>query len=214
MIRFHFDYLSPYAYIAWTQIHALGERHGRSIQPVPTLLAALLAAGQTKGPAEIPAKRVWVFKDSVRTARVLGIPFGPPPTHPFNPLLALRISGLDQPDEERRRAIDALFAATWGRGPGIDSADGVRAVLDAAGLDGAALVERASEAGAKARLRELTDEALANGVFGVPTMRVDGELFWGYDSFAHVERFLRGEDPLNDVDLNAWRDLRASASRA
>src|SRR5262245_18617729 len=112
-IRFHFDYLSPYAYIAWTQIHALGERHGRAIDPVSTLLAALLAAGETKGPAEIPAKRVWVFKDSFRTAKLLGIPFGPPATHPFNPLLALRISALDQPADEKRRAVDALFAATW-----------------------------------------------------------------------------------------------------
>ena len=57
-IVFHFDFLSPYAYLAWTQIHAVAARHGRTVTPVPTLLAALLAHGATKGPAEIPAKRV------------------------------------------------------------------------------------------------------------------------------------------------------------
>ena len=74
MLRFHFDYLSPYAYLAWTQIHALAQRHGRTVEPVPTLFAALLAHGGTKGPAEIPAKRIYVFKDALRTARLLGVP--------------------------------------------------------------------------------------------------------------------------------------------
>src|SRR5262245_62519695 len=159
MIRFHFDYLSPYAYIAWTQIHALGERHGLPIEPVPTLLAALLAAGQTKGPAEIPAKRIWVFKDTLRTASVLGIPFGAPPTHPFNPLPALRVSALDLPAEGKRLVIDVLFHATWGGGSGIESAEKVSAALDAAGFAGAELVARATEPASKQRLRELTDEA-------------------------------------------------------
>lgn len=88
-ISFHFDYLSPYAYLAWTQLHALAAQDGRDVLPVPTLLAALLDHSGSRGPAEIPAKRVYIFKDALRSARVLGLPLAPPPRHPFNPLLAL-----------------------------------------------------------------------------------------------------------------------------
>src|SRR5512140_3653821 len=94
-IRFCFDYVSPYAYLAWTQIHALAARHGREVTPVPVLFAALLDAAGTKGPAEIPAKRGYVFKDVLRSAHRLRVPLVPPPAHPFNPLLALRVSSLD-----------------------------------------------------------------------------------------------------------------------
>ncbi len=56
-LTFYFDYISPYAYLAWTQIHRLAERHRRDVDPVPVLLAALLDANGQKGPAEIVRKR-------------------------------------------------------------------------------------------------------------------------------------------------------------
>jgi 2-hydroxychromene-2-carboxylate isomerase len=223
MIRFHFDFLSPYAYLAWVSIHALAAEHGRTVIPVPTLLAALLAHGGTKGPAEIPAKRVYVFKDTVRSASVLGVPLIPPPTHPFNPLLALRASGLVE-GEAQKALVDELFRGAWGGGGGCESPEAVAKAAGRAGLDGADLVRRAGEPAAKDRLRAATDEAIANGVFGVPTMRVEAdvgpksggphqELFWGLDSFAHLERFLGGEDPVRGVDLAQWASTAASASR-
>ena len=103
MIRFHFDFISPYAYLAWTQIHALAARHGRSVEPVPVLFAALLDHHGTKGPAEIPAKRRYLMFDVVRKARALGVPIGPPPAHPFDPLLALRVASVPM-DAQATRA--------------------------------------------------------------------------------------------------------------
>lgn len=211
-IFFHFDLLSPYAAIAWRQIFPLAAAHGRRVQPVPTLLAALLAHGGTKGPAEIPAKRIYVFKDALRSARRIGLPLIPPPTHPFNPLLALRAASMVE-GEPQRRLIDALFRGAWGGGGGVESAEAVARLAGEAGLDGEALIAAASTDEAKARLRNQTEEAIANGVFGVPTMRVDGELFWGYDSFGHLDAFLRGEDPISAEDLAPWANIRASASR-
>lgn len=213
MIHFHFDFLSPYAYLAWTQIHGLAAHYGRTVEPVPTLLAALLQHGGTKGPAEIPAKAVYVFKDTLRTARRLGVPLLPPPSHPFNPLVALRASLVAEGDE-RRRLVDALFRATWGGGGGVETPEKVARAASAAGLDGDAIVARAGEPGGKQRLRDATDAAVAAGVFGVPTMAADGELFWGYDSFAHLDRFLAGEDPLRTEDLALWATIRPSATRS
>jgi 2-hydroxychromene-2-carboxylate isomerase len=212
-VRFFFDFLSPYAYIAWTQIHPLAERYGRDVDAVPILFDALLGAHGTKGPAEIPAKRLYVFKDVVRTAHVLGLPLTPPPAHPFNPLLALRVASSDLDRSARRRLIDAFYRATWGGGPGVHEPAVVARIADEAGLDGTALVAGARQEEIKARLKAQTDEALALGAFGIPSIVVDGELFWGYDSFGHVERRLAGRDPLGDVDLSQWKDLPASARR-
>ena len=212
-MRFYFDYISPYAYLAWTQVHTLAARHGRTVEPVPVLFAALLNHHGQLGPAEIPAKRLYVFKNVVRIADGLGVPLAPPPSHPFNPLLALRISGLDMDADVRHQLIDGLFAAAWGGGPGVTDAGMVARIADRAGLDGADAVTRAQEPANKERLAAATADAIRAGVFGVPTIDVDGELFWGYDAFDHVDQFLRGEDPVSDELLARWADLPASAHR-
>jgi 2-hydroxychromene-2-carboxylate isomerase len=212
-IRFLFDFISPYAYLAWTQIHALAERHGRVVEPVPILFAALLDAHGHKGPAEIPPKRIYIFKDVVRTAHVLGVPLAPPPTHPFNPLLALRAASLPLGDAGRRALIDELFRAAWGGGAGVDDPGKVARAATTAGLDGDAIVEAAQGPEAKARLRAQTDAALAAGAFGVPAIEVEGESFWGLDSFPHVERHLRGEDPVTPESLARWAHVAPSATR-
>jgi 2-hydroxychromene-2-carboxylate isomerase len=201
VIDFYFDFVSPYAYLAWTQIHQLAARHGHDVRPIPVLFAALLGHSGTLGPAEIPLKRAYLYKDTKRLAAMFGVPFAPPPTHPFNPLLALRIAGLDA------RTIDPLYTAAWTGGDGIDSAERVAAIV------GDELVARANEPAAKARLREATDAAIAAGVFGVPSMIADDELFWGCDSLPHLERFLEGNDPITPRDKEIYRALVPSATR-
>ena len=212
-VRFYFDFISPYAYLAWTQIHGLAARYDRSVEPVPILFAALLNSYGQKGPAEIPPKREYIFKNVLRIAHRLGVKLEPPPSHPFNPLLALRTASLSISKEDRRRLIDELFAATWGGGSGIVEPEDVLACAARAGLDGAALVTKAGTPEAKEQLRRQTDEALGRGVFGVPTVITDGELFWGYDSFPDIEVRLAGRDPLPAELLERWRKLLASATR-
>lgn len=213
-LNFHFDFISPYAYLGWTQIHALAERHGAIVRPRPLLFAGLLNHHGQKGPAEIPAKRIWVFKDTLRRARLLGVPLSPPPSHPFNPLLALRAT-LAAPAEAQRALVDALFAATWGDAEirGVDRPEAVRAAAEEAGLDPDALLAQAQAPEIKAALRRGTERAIEAGVFGVPTVGVKDELFWGFDAFDLLERHLSGEDPLGPDMLDRFRDVPASASR-
>jgi len=212
-LRFYFDYISHNAYIAWTQVHALAERHGRTVEPVPVLFAGLLNATGQLGPAEIPAKARWMIRDLLRKAAELAVPFEPPASHPFRPLLPLRVSSLPMPDRERRGLVDALFRATWAESVDVSDPEAVARVADSAGLDGAALVSAAANPEAKQRLRRQTDEAIAAGVFGVPTLIVDGELFFGYDDHVWVEKFLRGVDPLDREAAAAFARVRATASR-
>jgi 2-hydroxychromene-2-carboxylate isomerase len=211
-VIFYFDFVSPYAYVASTQVHAIAAKHGRAVELAPALFAALLGAHGTRGPAEVPAKRAYVFKDALRKAHALGLPpLVLPPSHPFNPLVPLRVAALPMDEEVRRRLVAALFAAAWAEGRSIEGAADVAAVATRAGVDGEALVRAAEQPEAKARLRARTDEALARGVFGVPTLVVDTELFWGVDALPFVEGFLRGEDPVPRAGRDAGWDVRPSS---
>lgn len=195
-IHFYFDFVSPYAFVAWTQIHSIAERNSRTLEVVPVLFAGLLERHGQKGPAEIPAKRVYTYKDALRKAARAGLrDFRMPPAHPFNPLIALRVAHAAEGDA-RRRVIDTLYRAAWREGLAIDTPEAVAAALERAGLDGAALVAAAATQEIKDRLRRATDDAVACGVFGVPTARVDDEIFWGSESLPLLEDFLRGEDPV------------------
>jgi 2-hydroxychromene-2-carboxylate isomerase len=212
-VRFYFDFVSPYAYLAWTQIGALAARHGRVVELVPTLFAGLLEANGQLGPAEIPRKRAYVFKDAARIASAFGVVLRPPPAHPFNPLLGLRVCSADLQPELRACAVDTLFRAVWGGGPGITEPATVQRLLDDAGLDGTALVAGAATDQIKQRVRAQTDDALAQGAFGVPTMLVDGELFWGVDSLQHVERRLDGNDPVDGLDIAPFLAMPVQTTR-
>ena len=209
-IDLYFDFISHNAYLAWAKLPELARAHGHTVRPVPVLFAGLLRHHGQLGPAEIPAKSRWMIRNVARKARRHGIPFGPPASHPFVPLLALRAAiaaGVDH------AVVDALFEATWAHGRDVSEAGTVREVLDQAGFDGAALVARTQDPDVKATLRENTEQAIARGVFGVPTMCVGDALFYGFDDFPWLEAFLSGEDPIEGMDWSEWEAVTASARR-
>jgi 2-hydroxychromene-2-carboxylate isomerase len=215
MIEVFFDFISPYSYLAWTESRALGERVGQDIEPRPVLLAGILNALGTKGPAEVPPRRAYIVKDLIRAADRVGVTLTLPPAHPFNPLVALRVASLDLDREVRRRIVDALFGAAWRRGVGIEGPERVAAVLAEASIDPTPLLALAAMPDAKDRLRRNTEEAIARGAFGVPTMFVEGEMFFGFDSFPAIEAHVRGADPIaKHADMiQRWATLPSSASR-
>lgn len=212
IVRFFFDYVSPYAYLASTQIRALGERHGVEVEPVPVLFAAMLGSTGARGPAEIPVRREYMVHDVTRLARALGVPLAPPATHPFNPLAALRVTWAARP-EDRWRLVEAIYRAAWVDARRVDDASVVAAVVDACGLDGAALLARSTEDDVKRALRERTDEIIRQGAFGVPTMTVDDQLFWGVDSLHLLDRYLSDGRSLEPDELARWRAVAPSAVR-
>ena len=213
MIRFCFDVISPYAYLTWTQIHAVAARNGRDVEPVPVVFGALLKANGQLGPAEIPAKRAWMTRDILRKAARLGLPLAPPATHPFNPLLALRMVSQPLDDATRERLIDRLFRAAWSESRPLQEPEVLAELASQLGLDGRALLARCEEPAVKDALRTQTESALAAGIFGVPSMRVDDEIFWGYDDFPHLELYLQGRDPLPRATLAAWEAVQPSVNR-
>jgi 2-hydroxychromene-2-carboxylate isomerase len=179
-VTLYLDPVSPYAWLAAGAIERI-EAAGARVLIQPVLFAGLLNAHGQKGPAEIAAKREYTFRDVMRQAARQGLPFAGPPGHPFNPLLALRMCTALTTQPERRRLALALLVACWERGEDISAAPVLARVADECDLEGAALVEAAQSPEIKRQLAADTEQAIADGVFGVPTFRLGTELFWGGD---------------------------------
>lgn len=111
----------------------------------------------------------------------------------------------------RRKLIDALFEAVWSRSLHVSEPPVVEHLANELGLPGADLVAQASQPEIKSQLRRQTDYAITRGVFGVPTMEVGDELFWGYDDFPFLESYLADRDPL---DRKAWQKVLDRPSQA
>jgi 2-hydroxychromene-2-carboxylate isomerase len=203
-IDWYFDFVSPFAYL---QSRRLSEFPADvRIVRRPVLFAGLLEHWKHKGPAEIAAKRRFTYRHVVWLARRLGVPLRFPPAHPFNPLHALRLAiALDA----RASVIDAIFRFIWAQGR--DVAAEWPALCDELGIvDAESLIEAA---GAKRLLRENGRAALAAGVFGVPTLVVDGELFWGLDATDMALDYLREPSLLAGAEYARVDALPVSASR-
>src|SRR5687768_14309072 len=209
-LHFFFDLVSPYSYLAWTQIHGLAARNGRVIEAIPVVLTGLLKANGTRSTTEVPRLKAYVIKDTARLAHQYGVPLRPPPVHPFNSLLALRVASLPMAPPTRLAVIQALFEAAWVTGEGVTEPEVLERVVARAGLAPGS-VQEARTPETKERLFRQTDDALAHGVFSVPSILADGELFWGCDSLPHLQRYLDGADPVRPEHIAAWASPAAAA---
>jgi 2-hydroxychromene-2-carboxylate isomerase len=212
-VRCYADPVSPYAWLALRDLDRI-EAAGVRIAMVPVLFAGLLHAHGNIGPAEVEAKRRYLFRDVMREAARRAWPFAGPPGHPFNPLTALRMCTALADDGARRRLLVAFTCATWERGENLmDDATLVR-LADEAGLDGTALLAAARTPAVKQALLDATAQAAADDVFGVPTFRVDddSELFWGADRLDALLWRLRGNGIAEDA-LREFLDRAPLAQR-
>jgi 2-hydroxychromene-2-carboxylate isomerase len=204
IVTFYFDPVSPYAWLAANALARI-EAAGAQIVFQPVLFAALLNAHGNIGPAEVPAKRAYIFRDVMREAARAGLTFRGPPGHPFNPLQALRMClALTRQDERRRFAL-AVMNACWERGEDVSDTAVLLRIAASCGLSGPALQGATQQPAIKMQLAAETEKAIADGVFGVPTFRVGDELFWGGDRIDALIRHLQG----NRIDEHALADFLA-----
>ena len=194
-VRVYFDFVSPYSYLALTQVEAFGARHGVMWEPVPVFYAALLDANHLVGPAETRAKRHYTLTDILRAATLQGVPLVGPPDHPFRSLAALRVATLFGNDTRALALSVALSRACWAEGRDLTDWRVLAEVVGEMGLDAVDLAARASAPEIKRALQRRTAAAIEAGVFGVPTFELDGELFWGHDRLEHLTARLDGRLP-------------------
>jgi 2-hydroxychromene-2-carboxylate isomerase len=187
-VEFFFDVGSPTTYLAWTQLPALCAQAGAELVYRPMLLGAVFQATGNASPAAVPAKGRYMNDDMVRFARRYGVPLAMNPHFPINTLTLMRgAAGAQLRAPERFEAyLRGAFKAMWIDGLNMNDPAVAAKALVAAGFDPAEVMGWANDADVKAALRATTEEAVARGVFGAPTMFVGGEMFFGQDRLEFV----------------------------
>jgi 2-hydroxychromene-2-carboxylate isomerase len=202
----YFDFISPFAYLQSEQLALLGPKVRIRYRPV--LFASLLAAHGHKGPAEIASKRRFTYRFAVWEAKRLHIALRMPPEHPFNPLPLLRLAlACDcSPD-----AVHRIFRFVWrdGRLPDLPI-EWAELVHDLRLPDAD---RRIADPQVKEALRRNTDEAIARGVFGVPTLMIGDELFWGADATQMAADYIASGQKWTDPEYERVAALPIGATR-
>lgn len=206
-VELYFDFVSPYSYLACGQAEAFAARHQVSWVLRPVVYGALLDATGLIGPVETDLKRRYTFHDVSRAAALLELPMVGPPAHPFRSLEALRTVCAFADRPEALRLVVELSAACWGRGRDLTDAGVLREIVAGVGLPAENLAERIATPEVKQALRQHTEAALQAGVFGVPTFRINDEIFWGHDRLPHLAAYLGGELP-SAADIAAAMERR------
>lgn len=191
-LRWYFDFVSPFSYLQWPRIRALQATH--AIDAVPILFGAVLDARGHKGPAEISFKREFTYRNALWQARRQGTPLRFPPRHPFNPLPALRLCIAAGGNDD---AITGIFDWIWADGHEADTIEALAPLMQRFGIGADAL----ATPGVKATLRANTDAALSAGVFGVPTLAIGADLFWGNDAHEFAAAVLADPGLLEDDEM-------------
>jgi 2-hydroxychromene-2-carboxylate isomerase len=191
-VEFFFDFGSPTSYLAWTQLPRLAAEAGALLVWRPMLLGGVFKATGNASPVMVPAKGRWMFQDMARWARRYGVTLAMNPHFPINTLTLMRgAAGLQlrQP-ADFERYVDTVFRAMWETPCNLGDPAVLALVLQRAGFDVEALLALAGDPEVKARLVATTDEAVARGVFGAPTMFVSEQMFFGQDRLEFVREAL------------------------
>jgi len=205
-VDWYFDFVSPFSYLQSRRLGELPDHVAVTYRPV--LFAALLQHWGTRGPGELGPKRRFTYRYLAWYARRHRIPFRMPPAHPFNPLPLLRLAlVLDCAPE----AVDRMFEFVWVEGRLPDDARAWQGLAEALGVPDADGRIAAPEV--KAALRSGTEEAIRRGIFGVPTLAIDGELFWGVDATPMAVDYLREPEGFETEEMRRVSELPVGAER-
>ena len=200
-ITCYIDFISPYAYLAFEALpKALADSPSYQVVYKPVLFAALLKHHGQLGPAEIAGKREWTYRQVLWQAKEHGVVLDMPLAHPFNPLSFLRLSvACDAQGTPNRYVCETIFRHVWQGGAVADDAQRLAQLTQQLQP-----LRSPDSAEVKAQLKTHTDEAVAAGVFGVPTFGVDDKLFWGLDALPMMQQYLN-DDPWFDTER--WQSV-------
>jgi len=193
-IEFYFDFVSPYGYCAASRIDALAARHGRVVRwrtfNMRSVNATILGADRPL--FQLPLKGPYFSQDVPRTVKWFGLPYRPGSVLDFNPLAALRTFWFlnDQNPEQAKAFAWRVMQAFFAEAVVPNEPMAVAALAEEAGCDPGPLLAYLQTPEAKARLKRETEAAVAAGVWGTPTFKVDDQLFWGCDRLPMLEDWL------------------------
>ena len=213
-IHFYFDFISPYAWLAFQALPQALKGISHEVHYHPVVFGAMLKHHGQLGPAEILGKRDWTYRQVMWQAKQQGADLKMPAAHPFNSLALLRLavaaagatgsaaSSMTQ-GQPNRYVVETIFKHVWC--DGLDAADPDRLATLQAHLASRPLlnVQDPQSAEVKQLLQQQTQQAIDLGLFGVPSMVVDGQVFWGNDALPMLRSYLEGDAWFESAD---WRD--------
>jgi 2-hydroxychromene-2-carboxylate isomerase len=203
-ITFYLDFISPYAWLAFNALPQVLQGISHRVVHKPVLLGAMLKHHGQLGPAEIAAKRDWTYRQVLWLAHQQGVELKLPSAHPFNPLALLRLAvACDADGEPNRFVCEQIFRHVWCSGQ--DAADAGRLAQLSAQLQ--PLRDPVSTP-VKQDLQTNTEQALKQGLFGVPSFAVDDKVFWGQDALPMLRAYLLGDAWF---DGPGWNAVQATA---
>jgi len=190
-LEFFYDYVSPFSYLANTQLAGLAERTGAEIVYRPFFLGGVMQATGNSPPITVAAKGRYMPVDIQRWCAEYGVTVNPNPHFPVNTITAMRGATVTLQDGGFPAYHEALFGAVWRDSSNVADPDVLRVVLEKAGLDAARIIERCGDAEIKDALKASSAEAVERGAFGAPTFFIGDEMFFGNDRLHFVEAALR-----------------------
>ncbi|MDE2368891.1 MAG: DsbA family protein [Burkholderiales bacterium] len=202
---FHFDFVSPFAWLAFDRLPQALEGCSYAVEYRPLLFAGLLRHWGNVGPAEIEPKRAWTFRHVHWLAAQQGTALDTPAEHPFNPLPLLRLALACGPN---RQVVETLFRHAWVGGDHATDPARLAALTTAL-----APARDPQGEDVKAELRRATESAAAAGIFGVPTIEFEGRHFWGLDALPMLRDAMTGGAWFAGPDWEAEGRPRAGVKR-
>jgi 2-hydroxychromene-2-carboxylate isomerase len=190
-LEFFYDYVSPFSFLADSQLAGLAERTGAEIVYRPFLLGGVMQATGNSPPISVPAKGAYMATDVQRWCSEYGVAVNPNPHFPVNTVTAMRGALVTLQEGGFAAYHEALFRSVWCDAVNVADREALSAVLEKAALDAAHILERCGAPETKDALKASTAEAVERGAFGAPTMFVGDEMFFGNDRLHFVEKALR-----------------------
>ncbi|NID05467.1 2-hydroxychromene-2-carboxylate isomerase [Luteibacter jiangsuensis] len=205
-IVWYFDFVSMFSWLQWPAVRELAAQREVSLRPI--LFGALLTEMNHRGPAEIPRKREFSYRYALWRARRQGMPLRFPAAHPFNPLPALRLCVAAGTTVD---AVGAIFEWIWAHGRAADTPEALEPLAAALGIADVRSALGTPEV--KAGLQANFEQAVRQQVFGVPTLAIGDELFWGADAHAFAMDYLADPGLFADGEMARLGDLPVGISR-
>lgn len=193
-IEFFFDVVSPYSYLASTQIPKLEAETGATVDWRPFFLGGVMKSANNSPPARVPNKAKYMYADLQRWAERYDIDLQYPSDFPVNSLRAQRLILIakrlhSDPAPLARR----FFEAYWAEGRDISEPEVLKEAIEKTGFDSEQFFEQIEKDDIKKKLEANSNEAVERGAFGAPTFFVGDEMFWGNDRLDFVREAARSK---------------------
>lgn len=190
-IELIFDFVSPNAYLIWQPLKDIAEKHGATIEITPAFLGGMHKLTGNAPPfirdAEVKGKNEYAMLELGRFVKKHGLSkFKMNPHFPFNTITLLRMLVALEP-AKRVEFIELLLPPIWEDGLDVTDADTLGKILQDGGFDAAELLARTQDPTIKQALIDNTENAVARGAFGIPTMYVDGEMYFGKERLGQID---------------------------